>query len=63
MIYLEWHLISDHAPLTISISIVEEFVNSSKQSIIKNSKKEAAFIKDITNSLKELDTSNLLDSN
>jgi len=54
---------SNHTPLTISIPIVEEFVNSSKQSIVKNSKEEAAFIKYVTNSLKELYISNLLDSN
>ena len=62
-IHPEWCLMSDHAPLNISIPIVEEFVNSSKWSIIKNSKEEAAFIKDITNFFKELNTSNLLDSN
>ena len=63
MIHLEWCLMSNHTPLTISILIVEEFANSSKWSIVKNSEEEAAFIKDVTNSLKELDISNLLDSN
>jgi len=63
MIHLELCLMSDHALLTISIPIVEEFVNSSKWFIIKNSKKEVVFIKDITDSLKELNISNLLDSN
>ena len=42
---------------------MEEFVNFSKQSIVKNSEEEAVFIKVITNSFKELDTSNLSDSN
>ena len=59
MIYPEWCLISNYTSLTISIPIIEEYVNSSKWSIIKNSDEEAAFIKDITNSFKELNTSNL----
>jgi len=58
-IHLNWHLILDHAPLTITIIIVEESVNSTKCSIIKDSKKEAAFIKDITISIRNLNISNL----
>jgi len=62
-IHLECCLTSNYASLTISIPIVEEFVNSSKWSIVKNSEEEAVFIKDITNSFKELNTFNLSDSN
>ena len=63
LIHLDWHLTSDHAPLTITISIVEESVISFKHSIIKNSKEEVAFIKDATISIRNLNTSNLSDIN
>ena len=53
----------DHAPLTITIPIVEESVNSTKRSIIKNSKEEAFFIKDVTISIRNLSMSNLSDVN
>ena len=59
LIHLEWHLISNHTPLTISIPIVEENINMTKFSIAKNSKEEMAFIKDIITSIKNLDISNL----
>jgi len=52
---------SDHTPLTIPISIVEEDINSTKHSIIKDSKEEVAFIKDVTISIRNLHTSNLSD--
>jgi len=61
MIYLEWHLTSDHAPLTITIPIVEESVNLTKNSIIKDSEEEASFIKDVTTSIRNLNMSNLSD--
>ena len=32
-IHLDWHLTSDHAPLSITISIIDEVVNTSKLSI------------------------------
>ena len=62
-IHLEWCLMSNHTPLTISIPIVKEFVNFSKRSIVKNSEEEAAFIKYVTNSLKELYMSRSLTMN
>ena len=62
-IHFNWHLTSDYASLTITIPIVEESVISSKHSIIKNSKEEVTFIKDATISIKNLNTSNLSDSN
>jgi len=61
-IYPDWQLISDHTPLTVSISIVEEVVNLSKFSIAKNSEEEASFIKDVSFSIKNLDVSDLSDT-
>jgi len=46
-IYSDWHLTSDHAPLIITISIMEENVTSTKLSIPKNSEEETAFVKEI----------------
>jgi len=57
----EWHLTSDHTSLTITIPIVEESVNSTKYSIIKDSDEEVAFINDITLSIRNLNVSNLSD--
>ena len=51
----------DHAPLTITIPIIEESINSTKCSIIKNSNKEVVFINDITLSFRNLNISNLFD--
>jgi len=60
-IHPKWCLTSNHIPLTITIPIVEKNVNSRKRSIIKNSKEEEQFIKNITISIKNLDMTNLSD--
>jgi len=61
-IHPDWHLTSDHASLTITISIIEENVTSTKLSILKNSEEEIAFVKEIIMNLKNLNTSNITDS-
>jgi len=58
-IHPDWQLTSDHTLLTVSISIVEENINSSKFSIMKNSEEEAMFIKEVSFIIKNLDISNL----
>ena len=63
LIHPNWHLMSNHAPLTIIIPISEEHIESSKRSIIKDNKEEMSFIKDLISSIKNLHTSNLLDKN
>ena len=63
LIHPDWYLISDHAPLTITIPIVEENINSSKHSIVKNSKEEVVFIKEVITSIKGFDMSILHDIN
>ena len=60
-IHSNWCLTSDHAPLTITITIIEESINSTKCSIIKDSKEEAVFIKNITIFIRNLNTFNLSD--
>jgi len=51
---------SDHAPLTVTISIEEEFVQTIKLSLPKKSDEEEAFIKKVSSIIKSLNTSNLL---
>ena len=60
-IHPEWCLSSDHAPLTIAIPISEEVIITCKSSIKKDSNKEAQFLEDTTNIIKNLNVSNLLD--
>ena len=59
-IHLEWQLTSDHAPLSITIPIMNEIINTSKLSILIKSKQEVVFIKEIILSFKNLDTSNII---
>jgi len=59
-IHPEWQLTSDHAPLTITIPIIEKLVLTSRFLLPKNSEEEEAFIKEVTLVFKSLDTSNLL---
>ena len=61
-IHSDWHLSSDHAPLTVTIPIAEEYITSPKLSISKKSKEEAVFVKEATAVIKNLNTSNLTDS-
>jgi len=53
--------LSDHASLTIVIPIVEEHINSRKCSIIKDSKEESTFIKDLTTSIRNINIFNMSD--
>jgi len=59
LIYLEWRLTSDHAPLTISVPIIDEVVNTSRLSIQRNGKQEVAFVEEVTSIFKNLDTSSI----
>ena len=61
-IHPDWRLLSDHAPLTVTIPIAEEYITSSKLSILKKSEEEAIFVKEATAAIKNLNTSNLTDS-
>ena len=54
-------LLLDHTPLTVSIPIAEENIHSSRLSIPKYSEEEAAFVKEATTIIKNLNTSNLTD--
>ena len=62
IIHLEWHLLSDHTPLTITILIIEEYIISSKCFISNGSEEKEVFIKDVSWIIKNLNMSNILDS-
>ena len=52
----------DHAPLAIVIPIVEEHINTRKCTIVKDSKEEWLFIKDLSQALRNIDMSNIVNS-
>ena len=60
-IYPDWYLLSDHAPLSIFIPIMDEVVNTSKLLIQPNSKQETTFVEEVTLIFKNLDSSNITD--
>ena len=51
---------SDHASLTIIIPIVKEHINTRKHTIVKDSKEEQLFIKDLFQALRNIDMSNIV---
>jgi len=57
----DFHLSSDHAPLSIDIPIFEEIINTSKLTIAPKSEQETEFIKDVISNSKMLDTLNIED--
>jgi len=59
-IYLEWRLTSDHAPISVNISILKEQVQTRKWSLPKNSEEKAHFIGELIHSIKSLNTNSLL---
>ena len=61
-IHPDSHLSSNHVPLSINIPINEEVVCTSKLLIPQRSKLETAFIEEIISNFKNLDTSNIADT-
>ena len=57
----KWRLLSDHAPLTISIPFEELHIHNRKWTITKGSVEEKAFIKDLINNILSINTSILAD--
>jgi len=55
-ICIDWRLSSDHAPLTVKISIFEEIVQTKKYTIVKNNKEEHNFVVDVKNLIRGLNT-------
>ena len=59
-IFPDWYLSSDHASLMVTIPIIEEHIELSKQSITKNSKEDTEFIKEIVASFSKVDILTIL---
>ena len=53
MIYPEWGLLSDHAPLTVDIVIIK-YIQTKKYTIVKNSEEEKNFIAGLIEAVKRL---------
>ena len=62
-IHPHWRLSSNHAPITVDISIVEKQVQTSKYIFIKKSEKKDQFIADLKNFIKNLKTDSIVDIN
>jgi len=60
-IHFDWHLASDYALLTITISIIKEHIQTKKCTIVKNSEKEKIFINKVIKAIKDINTSDLSD--
>ena len=58
-IYPNWRLTSDHTSIIVNISILNEFVQTRKYSLAKNSKEERYFIKELVNNIKNMDMSSI----
>ena len=50
---------SDHVSITVDILIFEEYVQSIKQSLIKNSDEESHFVDKLISSIKSLKTDSI----
>ena len=58
-IYPDWRLTSDHALLTVDISIFEEHIQTRKWMLVKNSKEEEYFVKELMEAIKSLNMENI----
>jgi len=51
--------LSDYASLTVDILIIEKYIQDKWQTIIRNSKEEEGFITELTNTIINIDTTDL----
>ena len=58
-IHPDWCLALDHTLLTITIPIIEKYIQTKKYTIVKNSKEEKIFINKVIKAIKDINTSDL----
>ena len=58
-IYPDWRLTSDHALLTVNISIFKEHIQTRKCILVKNSKEKNNFINKLIEAIKGMNTKNI----
>ena len=61
-IYPEWRLLSNHAPITVDISISDKNILTKQWSLIKGSNEENWFIEDLIQVIKNLNTTSIQDA-
>ena len=61
-IHLDWRLTFDHAPITVNIHIDDENIPTKWHSLVKGSNEEKQFIEDLTQFIKNLNTSPIQDT-
>jgi len=59
LILPESRSLSNHAPLTVNISIIEEFIQDKQQTIIRSSEEEEKFVTKLINTFKNIYTTNI----
>ena len=62
-IHPDWRLSFNHAPISITIPIIKEHSQIYKYILIKNSKEEEQFVKEVKNSIKNLKTNFIININ
>ena len=61
-IHPDWRLTSNHAPITVNISIRDEYIPTKQQSLVKENNEENQFIEDLIQFTKNLNTSLIQDA-
>ena len=54
LVHPDWRLTSDHAPLSVKISILKEHIQTKKRSLVKNSEEENHFVIELMSFIKGL---------